>query len=145
MRPRWWTMCFMRAVRVALVTVTVLMLAGCTSALSPRVLTSGSYSAVVDVPQSTSGDAAIVGFLVIDKAGCWSLSQKAGGDPQAIVWPSGTNPVGKKLHVPGIREPLTVGTAITGGGGGGPARRRYPPCIARGETTTYVSGIALAP
>jgi hypothetical protein len=135
----------MRAVRVALLTAVVVAISGCASAPAPHVVTSGQYAAVVDAPQSTSGDAAIAGYLIIDKAGCWSLSQKAGGDPRPIFWPSGTQPVGKKLRVPGVSNPLDVGTAIKGGGGGGPASRSYPPCIAKGEAATYISGISLGP
>jgi hypothetical protein len=138
-------MSFMRAVRIAILTAMMLVLSGCTSGPAPHVVTSGQYAAVVDAPRSASGDAAITGYLVIDGAGCWSLSQKNGGDPQPVIWPAGTNPVGIKLRVPGIRSPLDVGTAIKGGGGAGSADKSYPPCMSKGDAATYISGISLAP
>jgi hypothetical protein len=138
-------MAHMRAIRAALLAAVVLAIAGCTSTAAPYVATSGPYSAVVDAPQSTSGDAAIAGSVVVDGKGCWSLSTNGGSGFRSIIWPSGTTLVGNKLQVPGVGKSLGVGTAIAGGGGGGPARRSYPPCITKGEEVTYVSDISLTP
>ena len=133
-----------RAIREGLALIAlVLVLSGCAAA-GPGVVSSGRFSAVVDGPEQATADARISGVLDVDASGCWIL--RSGGGSSPIMWPNGTTLDGNTMSLPGVADALTIGAEIHGAGGeGGRSKADYPPCLARGDTATYIADIALGP
>ena len=58
----------------------------------------------------------------------------------------GNHLVRRKISLPGVRMPLSVGIAIQGVGGiGNPSKVRFPPCIAKGDVVTFIADVEVKP